>query len=60
MKEPLFNQFKFHSIESKKSCRIKHHASKTRQQLSSFFHKQGIERYHRGKLERDGDLFIEM
>jgi hypothetical protein len=36
-------QFKFLLKESKKSCHIKHHASKTRRQLSSFFHKQGIQ-----------------
>jgi hypothetical protein len=36
-------QFKFHLIESKKSSHIQHHASKTRRQLSSFFHKQDIQ-----------------
>jgi hypothetical protein len=36
-------QFKFLLIESKKLSHIQHHASKTRWQLPSFFHKQDIQ-----------------
>jgi hypothetical protein len=59
MKEPVFNQFKFLLIEIKKSCYIKHHASKTKRQLSSFFISKAYKWYHRGKLKSDGDSFFE-
>jgi hypothetical protein len=36
-------QFKYLLIETKMSFHIKHHASKIRRQISSIFHKQGIQ-----------------
>jgi hypothetical protein len=59
MKELVFNQFKFLLIESKKSCHIKHHASKQSDNFHHFPIRKAYKWYHPGKLKSDGDSFID-